>query len=228
LWTNKDPTSIGRLKNKDTLKRLIPGLGEPKKIVPYEDRIKKEREDRKVGKGDLAKDLLAKSIDYFIKNFKETKIKIDPKKTLDENLDVLTEEQLFEVNYILDFCHEPKGFDRFDVSRMIISIPDHVIMKTIIAKLKKYIPAFKQRLELIKLETQESDIEKRKKELRINIAKAQANFKERTVESVMEKVEKFDMKNVPLTCTYPGCEKVCNSPAGMASHLRSHKPKKPT
>ena len=224
MWTNKDPTSIGRLKNKDTLKRLIPGLGEPKKIVPYEDRIKKEREDKKTGKSDLAKDLLSKSISYFTKNFKETKIKIDPKKTLDGNLDLLTEAQLFEVNYILDFCHEPKDFERFDVSRMIVSIPDHGIMKRIITKLKKRIPAFKQRLELIKLETQESEIDRRKKELKINIAKAQADYKKRNLETVKEKDEGKATNN-QLVCEVEGCGKVCNSPAGLASHIRSaHKP----
>lgn len=227
MWTNKDPTSIGRLKNKNGLKGLIPGLGKEGKgkIILYEDRIMKEREDRKLGKSNLAKKLLKNSIDYFKKNFKDTKIKIDPEKSLGENLDLLTEEQLFEVNVILDFCHDPKDFDHPEIARMLVSIPDHSIMKFIIVKIKKRIPAFKLRLELIKLETQESDIEKRKKELRKFIVKAQEDYKTRTIEPVIEKVEKFNINNTKLNCTYPGCDKVCNSPAGLASHLRSHKAK---
>ena len=225
MWTNKDPTSIGRLKNKDGLKGLIPGLGKEGKgkIILYEDRIMKEREDRKLGKSNLAKKLLKNSIDYFKQNFKDTKIKIDPEKSLGENLDLLTEEQLFEVNVILDFCHDPKDFDHPEIARMLVSIPDHSIMKFIIVKIKKRIPAFKLRLELIKLETQESDIEKRKKELRVFIVKAQEAYKTRTIEPVIEKVEKFNINNTKINCTYPGCDKVCNSPAGLASHLRSHK-----
>ena len=46
MWTNKDVTKIGRLKNKDALKNLIPGLGKEKsKIITYEDRIEKERSE---------------------------------------------------------------------------------------------------------------------------------------------------------------------------------------
>lgn len=225
MWTNKDVTKIGRLKNKDGLKGLISGLGKEGKgkIIDYDDRIKKEREDRKLGKSNIAKKLLTNSIDYFKKNFKDTSIKIDPKKSLGENLDVLTEEQLFEVNYILDFCHDPKDFEHPEIPRMIVSIPDHTIMKLIIAKLKKRVPAFRERIELLKLETQESEIEKRKKELKVNIVKAQEAYKTRVIKSDKEKIE---AKNKQISCTYPGCEKVCNSPAGLASHLRSaHKPK---
>lgn len=229
MWTNKDPTAIGRLKNKDALKNLIPGLGKEGKgkIILYEDRIKEERLTWKEEKSNIAKDLLIKSIEYYKKNFKGTQIKIDPEKTLGENLDVLSESQLFEVNFILDFCHDPKDFERIDIPRIIISIPDHKIMKRIIYKLKKRIPAFKLRLELRKLENQESEIEKRKRELKNSITKAQTDFKKRKVGANKEKTikEKSNIKNIPITCTYTGCGKVCNSPAGLASHLRSaHKP----
>ena len=228
MWTNKDPTAIGRLKNKETLKNLIPGLGKhgKGKIILYEDRIKKEREDRKLGKSDLAKDLLIKSIEYYKKNFKSTQIKIDLEKTLGENLDVLSESQLFEVNFILDFCHDPKDFDHPEIARMIVSIPDHSIMKRITVKLKKRIPAFKLRLELIKLETQESEIEKRKKELKNSIIKAQDAFRKRDIKSNKVKIKDIKEKNNQMICTESGCEKVCNTPAGLASHIRSaHKSK---
>jgi len=166
---------------------------------------------------------LTKSIDYYKKNFKNTSLKIIPERNLGENLDVLTESQLFEVNHVLDFCHNPIEFEKFDVERLIVSIPDHDVMKFIIAKIKKRIPGFRLRMELLKLENQESQIEKRKKELKKNIVKAQESYKTRVIKTDKEKIE---IKNKQINCTYPGCKKVCNSPAGLASHLRSaHKPK---
>ena len=221
MWTNKDVTKIGRLKNKDTLKGLIPGLGTQRsKTIDYNDRIKKQREDTKNVKDNSKKDLLIKSIIYYEKNFKTTLIKISPEKTLGENLDVLTEAQLFEVNYILDFCHDPKDFEHPEIPRLIVTIPEHDIMKLIIVKLKKKIPAFKLRLELMELETRESEIEKKKKQLRVNITNAQEAYKTRAIKSDKENIEEKNKSSI--ICTYPECGKVCNSPAGLASHLRSH------
>ncbi len=132
------------------------------KFPKYEDRVKEDRLERKAEKNKIATEFLAKAIDFYGNSIKDTLIKIDPDKTLNQNLDALTESQLFEVNLILKYIHEIRPFNRNELSRMITSVPDQTIIHRIIHKIQNRIPAFKLRLELEKLETQESEIEKRK------------------------------------------------------------------
>lgn len=218
MWTNKDPNAIGRLAKKDTLAKLIPGFKDKDKIIPYDERVKKGRAEQITNKDDLARELLLKSLEYSKENFKKSAIILDSKKTLEENLDLLTEEQLFEIQEILDFCHIPKDFGLWKVERLIVSIPDHDSMKLISTSLKKRIPAFEQRVELQRLETQETEIEKRKNDLKREITKAQGDFK--------KKVAKQEGSKPTFACIQ--CEKVCYSKAGLTSHMKTHEPKTDT
>lgn len=151
---------------------------------------------------------------------------IDIKKNLDENFNVLTESQLFEIQDVLDFSHLPGDFDHPEISRLIVSVPDHDLMKLISAKVKKRIPAFEERLELQRLETQESKIEKRKKDLKKQIVRAQVDFKKKVEPKKTESkktVEKEVNDSEPkLSCPY--CEKKIKSQAGLSSHIRSIHP----
>ena len=132
------------------------------KFPKYEARVKEDRLERNAEKNKIANEFLAKAIDFYGESFEDTQIKIDLEKTLGENLDALTEEQLFEIQPILKYIHDIRPFNRNDLSKMITSIPDQTIILRIIHKIENRIPALEQRAELIKLETQESELEKKK------------------------------------------------------------------
>lgn len=153
MWSNPE-----RFQKKFKFQSSISVAKAPK----YEDRVVKDRLELKLEKSKIANEFLAKAIEFYKESFQDIEINIDLENSLNNNLDLFTESQLFEVQDILNYSHDIRPFNDNDLSRMINSVPDQDIIKRLICKIRKRIPALEQRAELEKLESQESEIVNRK------------------------------------------------------------------
>jgi len=113
MFDKKDPKKIRRFTRED-LDKLIPNFGG--KLEPprdYTDRKEQNREKLEKSKEEEAKDLLLKAIEYYKTNSpnKDCTLKIGDLE-LHEELDQLSEKQLFEVQRLLDFGHDYREMGR--------------------------------------------------------------------------------------------------------------------
>lgn len=233
VWNNPDPTKVGRIANREAIMKKFPAIGKGGKIEDYNDVIAKKRAEAKSDKNEKTKIFFINCVNYYSKNYEKATLKIDETRTLDEILMSFTETQLFEVQKILDFCHDPRDFNDLITPRLIVKIkPDHEYMQYIISKIKKLIPAFEDRVKLARLDTELSEIEKKKLVLQEKIKKAQLQFESQVshlnFEEKVQPKEKIESLNEnsqeaiqlsPTQCRI--CYKECNSPAGLASHTRT-------
>lgn len=214
MWNkNKDLNKIGRLANSEGLRKIIPNFDE-KKIRTYEERRQEERKKRENDKNMETLELLKASIEYYerLAPLKDCTI-ILKGVSLEEELNNLTEAQLFEVQKILDFAHDP-----FQGQRLIVSIVDHDKMNYIIKLLRERIPGFKERVQLIKLENSISEIQGQKQELHARIKKAQEKYNQK-LEKVMAQ-PKPSVEEESHVCKE--CGKICKTGSGLASHMKTH------
>ena len=92
---------------------------------------------------------------------------------------------------------------------------ENIVVPGINAKMNE----FQAAMGLLMLDLVGVEIEKRKNTLKEKIKKAQENFKQKQESKIPNKVLS------PTQC--PQCEKECNSPAGLAAHMRASHPNPP-
>lgn len=223
LNRSKPPRGISD-RDRKFLKSLIPSMDE-KNALDY-DQLRREREAEVIDTQEIdAKALLLGSIEFYNQNYPKSKIekvwsnkKVSIKvgaDTLDNELVNLTEEELFGVQEIYDYCHD---------ERFIKTIIDHTKMQYSVSKIQKLIPGFQYRAELIKMDQEETEREKRRTELRKKIKVAQEKFAEKL--NQVTKIEPVPTPNpetnkVGFEC--PECGKVCKTKGALGSHLHTHR-----
>lgn len=219
MLNKKDGKEIRRFTRED-LDKLIPNFGG--KLEPPKDYTERKEENKvKLEKSqqEEAKDLLLKAIEYYKEDSpnKDCTLKIG-NLGLHEELDKLSEKQLFEVQKILDFGHDP-----YIGKRLIISIPDHNKMNYTISQLNKRIPGFKDRIKLLKLENEQTEIEKQKSLLEAKIKKSQKKFKVKQLDTKAEIKAIKEAEDVKLQWNCPFCDFFCGGTnrGGLGSHVKN-------
>jgi len=221
-----DYTQIGRVNLPDKIKNLITKSDVENKDVPfsYEELLEKRRNEIKAKKESEAKALFVKVIDYCKKNKFNVSIEFDETLSIKENLEKLTEEQLFEVRDMLDFAHDPLHGD--PTKRLIKSIPDHESMGYINTIIRSLIPAYTERVKLRKLEQQINEIEREKEQLTKIIEKKIKEFNKSkkkgkdSKKEVIKESEEIVNKEKLMDFTCPNCGRDCKNKAGLTTHLK--------
>lgn len=197
-----------RLRDLKELKQYIPmGLSnrdqikQPKvEIYNYNERKKLERENIKKENEKKKIDFFRQLLDYCKNNNKiptmkipEPKIDVNEKgekitvyESIDNIFNRFTEEQLLEIGILLDFGH--KAIEGDPKKRFVVTPIDHGLMSQIKGECTKRIPGYNDKLELLKLEQREDDIEKKKRLLRESIERQQREFEEKHI-AIKEKIK---------------------------------------
>jgi len=189
--------------------------------LEYEEMKAKERKEVKQNKHDKARDLLINIIEYNNKNGRKTKLKLTENDNLKEIFGNLSESELYEVESVLSFAHDP--IDDDPKRRGLFTIQDHDKMNYIIALLKKEIPGFAEQLAINKLKGELTMGEKKIKELEIERDKRRLEHKER-IESrnltTMPKLTKVETPSNKHICEFCGRDDF-KSAGGKGSHMKT-------
>ena len=185
----------------------------------YDEKVKKRKEiERK--EHEYLQELFEHALDFYIKkypkSFQKIPIKWDvPKKPFSlkgkkdfiEELKELTTEEKLHARHILFYSINERNYTKVDTFRKFNELR---------GRLRKLIPGGKllDKIEKIENEKRKKDevLIRLKQEYTEAVAKAEAESKPKP---------KLPAK---IKCPIPGCEKECNSPAGLASHKRSAHP----
>jgi len=216
MLNKEDPNKIRRFSRED-LKNLIPNFGDQVKPPrDYIERVSQEKQKREKTLQEEAKDFLLRAIEYFNSYSPERPTTLNIGNLgLFEELDKLSEKQLFEVQKILDFAHDP-----FEGKRFIQSIPEHNRMDYIISQCKTRIPGFEDRVRLMKLKQEKTEMEKQETILIERINKAQIIFKEKKPILNIEKPDEVISDKLKWCC--PVCKEIIEAPnrGGIGSHVK--------
>ena len=197
-----------RLRDLNELKQYIPmGLSNRDQIKKTKVTVYNYNERKKLERENIKKENEKKKIDFFIQlldycknngkiptmkilkpkievNEKGEKIKIY--ESIDDIFNRFTEQQLLEIGMFLDFAHKP--IDGDPKRRFVVTPIDHGLMSQIKGECTKRIPGYNDKLELLKLEQREDDIEKKKRLLRESIERQQKEFEEKH-KAIKEKIK---------------------------------------
>jgi len=182
------------LSNRDQIKQPKVEIYDYNKRKMFErENIKKENEKKEIN-------FFRQLLDYCKNNGKiptmkvlEPKIDVNEKgekikvyESIDDIFNRFTEGQLLEIGMLLDFGH--KAINGDPKRRFVVTPPQHGLMSQIKGECTKRIPGYNDKLELLKLEQTENDIEKKKRLLRESIERQQKEFEEKH-KAIKEKIK---------------------------------------
>jgi hypothetical protein len=202
-------------RDKKALEGILPkGISHVPK--DYNEMKRKEKEANKKDLNKVSQELLLRSIEFYeeyyphselglVWNAEKVSINVG-NELLDMELNQLTEDELFGIQAIYDYCHD---------ERFIVTIDDHSKMDYVLAKIKKLIPGSKEKAELKRLLNEESLLQKQKRELQEKVERAQTKHQTK-IDKQQEK------KNAPPIFKCDICGKVCKSKVGLGQHSKVH------